>query len=161
MMAPRVISLAATPRSDAAPLFPVTALGGTTPSLVAWVPGLMPPGALKPPDDRDCSSVPPAEVLLPELLEPSFFTEHAVASTQRSAATATTCRCPILIILSPRETCRPRRTDTQGTRTCVQSAVTRRQGDASRESRGCRSRRRRRAPASGPGPVPRDGPGGA
>src|SRR5436305_1598317 len=51
MMAPRVISLAATPRSDAAPLFPVTALGGTTPSLVAWVPGLMPPGALKPPDD--------------------------------------------------------------------------------------------------------------
>src|SRR5437763_6031908 len=107
MIAPMVMSLAPTPRSGAAPPFPTTESGGTTPSLLAWVPGFTPPGAENPPASRPCSDVPELPSTLAVVVVGVFFTEQAVdadanvKAAQPSASVPVSRRCPNHPIVDP------------------------------------------------------------
>src|SRR3954470_14531520 len=105
MIAPMVIPLAPTPRSGAGPPFPATESGGTTPSLLAWVPGLTPPGAENPLASRACSDV--DDVRPVPAVVGVFFTEQAAEidakarATPANASVPVTRRCPNDPILDP------------------------------------------------------------
>src|SRR3954454_15031781 len=107
MIAPMVISLAPTPRSGAGPPLPATESGGTTPSLLAWVPGFTPPGAEDPLAARACSDVGELEPALPEVVVGVFFTEHdaetdaKARATHPNASVPVTRRCPNHPIVDP------------------------------------------------------------